>query len=203
MSFPANELVRIRVNADFGDGIEFVAEVGIEFESSAVVMVVDSSFESIFDGDKELVIDFQDSYTLDGIELDDDGDWIWEWDWNCVIPGERGENNRECVYEDGDDVVMPGETESRFESKEGKKFEKGVPLFFSVRSRVREGGASGEVVAEGRWSSIVNPVDEEAVGLELDEDSWVCSDSSVGFLVIFFFLFFFFMGVVMMLTFFF
>ena len=186
-AFPPNELVRIRVNADFGNDIEFVSDMGIEFAPSPVEMVVDSSFQSIMESDEVLVIDFEDSYTLDGIDLDDD---IWEWDWSCVIPGERGEQSRECVYEDGDVVVMPGETQWRFEGEQGKELEEGVPLFFSVRSRVRE-TLGGEVIAEGSWSSIVNPVGEEASGLELIEDSWVCFDSSVGFVVIFSFCCFF------------
>ena len=178
-AFPPNELVRMRVNADFGNEIALVADVGIEFVSSSVEMVVDSSFQSIINHDDVLVIDFWGSYTFDGIELDDD-EWIWEWDWSCVIPEKRGEQ-RECVYEDGGAVTMPGESQSRFEGEEGNRFEKGVPLFFSVRSRVA--GVGGEVVAEGRWSSVVNPVGEKASKLELIEDSWVCSDSSVGFLV--------------------
>ena len=188
-AFPPNELVRIRVNADFGDEIgELVADLGVEFAPSAVKMVVDSSFRSIIDQDDVLVIDFGGSYTLDGIELGDD-EWIWEWDWNCVIPEEIGKQSRECVYEDGGVVAMPGESQSKFEGEEGKRFEKGVPLFFSVKSRVRAGGVGGKVVAEGRWSSIVNPVGEEALGLELIEDFWVCSDSSVGFSVLFFLFF--------------
>ena len=184
-AFPPNELVRIRVSADFGNEDGFVADVGIEFVASPVEMVVNPSFETIFDGDEEFVIDFKDSYTLDGITLEDDGyGWIWEWGWSCVIPGTRNEEGMECVYEDGDVLMMPGESEWRFEGEEGKTFEKGVPLFFSVRSRIRQ-GIGGEVVAEGRWTSIVNPVGKEAAGLELAKDSWVCSDSSVGFLVLF------------------
>eukprot|EP00009_Paramoeba_aestuarina_P000425 CAMPEP_0201514108 /NCGR_PEP_ID=MMETSP0161_2-20130828/6022_1 /ASSEMBLY_ACC=CAM_ASM_000251 /TAXON_ID=180227 /ORGANISM="Neoparamoeba aestuarina, Strain SoJaBio B1-5/56/2" /LENGTH=799 /DNA_ID=CAMNT_0047910563 /DNA_START=939 /DNA_END=3335 /DNA_ORIENTATION=+ len=179
-SFPPEEFVRMRVTAILG-GDEFVADVGIEFVGSPINMVVNDDFENIFDSDDTLVIDFENSNTADGIRYDDDGDgYIWEWEWTCVIPAETGTPERECEYKDGDVVIMPGETESRFEA--AKSLEDEVPLFFSVRAIVRD-GSGGEVVSEGSWSSTVNPVRNGASELEFEYDSWICPDSSVGYLV--------------------
>ena len=185
--FPPNEPVGVTVIADFGEEIVFHSELSIQFVSSPVEMKVQSGFKSIFDVDEDLVIDFSDSYTLDGGMVGEDG-WDWEWDWSCLIPGEKGEQGKKCVYEGGDVVQMPGEGEARFQGERGKKFEEGVPLFFFVKSRVRRGG---EVVGEGEWSQVVNPIGGEGVGLELVEDMWMCEDSSVGYLVFFFSYFFF------------
>ena len=188
--FPPNQPVALQVTVDIVEGDLFTAGVIIEFLPSPVEMKISSEFSSIYDVNDLLVIDFSDSYTLDGVVVGGDG-WEWEWEWTCVIPGERGEI-RECVYSDGAVVEMPGEMEQRFEGEEGKKFEEGVPLFFSIKGRVRREGGDG-VVAEGTWSSVVNPVGGLAVGLELREDYWMCSDSSVGFqvcLYIYTFLFF-------------
>ena len=77
---------------------------------------------------------------------------------------------------------MPQESDSIFEGKEGKRFEEGVPLYFSVKSRAIDEG--GVIIAEGTWSSVVNPIGGLGVDLELRESSWICADSSVGFQVL-------------------
>ena len=116
----------------------------------------------------------------------------WEWDWTCTIP--QGivinEENRDCVYEGGEAIAMPGREEGIFETENGKSFEIGVPLLFVVRVRIRE-KEEGEVIAEGRWEQLFTPVSED-LGFEIVENSWICEDASIGYLVSFFFFFFFF-----------
>ena len=179
--FPPNQPVEIRVTVDVGGGDVFVAELSIEFLPYPIEMVVQGGFSSIYDVSERLLIDFSNSLTLDGVVVGGAG-WIWEWEWSCVIPGQRGQKGRECVYENGDMVVMPGEGEERFEGEDAMRFEEGVPLYFSVRGRVRKDGG-GEIWAEGTWSSVINPVGGMGVGLELREEEWMCSDSSVGYQV--------------------
>ena len=189
--FPPNKPVGLFVVADFGEGRVFHSELSLQFLPSPIEMAVQPGFLLIFDPDEGLVIDFSGSYTLDGGAVGGEG-WEWEWEWSCLIPGERGQQGRECVYEGGEVVEMPGSGEGRFVADTEKRFEEGVPLFFSVKSRVRR---NGEVMGEGKWSNGVNPVGGEGVGLELVEEMWMCTDSSVGFSVffsIFFSLFFFF-----------
>ena len=178
--FPPHLFVEMRVSVKFGDDQVFTSQVSIGFLPSPVEMEVQTGFTSIYNIEERLVLDFSDSYTLDGVVVGGTG-WQWEWDWSCVIPGEIGGNGRECVYEDGEAVLMPSETEQRFMGEEGKRFEEGVPLFFSVRGRVREG--DGEIITEGRWSGVINPVGGLAVGVEVQEEEWMCSDSSVGYQV--------------------
>ena len=181
--FPPNHAIGFRVTAYFGEGYELLAEVWIQFLPSPIEMKVQTGFSSIFEGNGEiLVIDFSDSFTMDGLEVDGEGEWAW--DWSCIIPGKKDEVGRECVYEDGEVVEMPSENESRFQGQKGKRFEEGVPLFFSVKSRVRAEGEA-RVVAEGMWSEVLNPVRGGGVELELAESSWSCSDATAGFLVCF------------------
>ena len=78
---------------------------------------------------------------------------------------------------------MPGINKAIFESENDKNFEAGIPLLFLVRVRVREEGG-GNVVAEGKWEEVFTPVvEEEGKGVEFVETSWMCQDSSVGYLV--------------------
>ena len=77
---------------------------------------------------------------------------------------------------------MPGMSDAIFESENDSNFEVGVPLLFFVRVRVREEGG-GNVVAEGKWEELFTPVEEEGTGVEIVETSWMCQDSSVGYLV--------------------
>ena len=184
--FPPNQPIELRVFVDVGEGREFFGGVAIEFMSSPVEMVVQDGFSVIYDVNDRLLIDFSNSYTTDGLVVGGQQEWIWEWEWSCLIPQEIGEQARECVYDNGEVVVMPQEDEGRFEGEEGNKFEEGVPLFFSVKGRVRERQTS-RVVAEGTWSSVVNPVGGRGVGLEVTQNEWRCTDSSVGFQVLFLF----------------
>ena len=207
--FPPDEIVQVRVTTTFtiDESMNFTTEVGVKILYSPVVMVVKSNTVGtvFYEGGEEgerFFLDFGDSYTDDGVVGGGEGEWEWEWDWKCVTPERRGEGGegagegeggRECEYEGGKRIEMPGRGEERFEGEEGERLKEGIPLFFSVRTRVREREGEGRVVAEGRWSGVVNPLVEEGEregerGLELLEDSWVCSDSSVGYLVIFFFL---------------
>ena len=207
--FPPNVLVPIRVTAQFfqsnntkvGEKVTLFGDVAIGFGYSPIVMVADliPVSGSIFDVSDLLILDFSDSYTYDGIVMEggqEGGDdvWVWEWDWECIIPGEhRGGTQTACVYEGGEQVVMPGRGESRFEGGGGiQRFEAEVPLFWTVKGRVRR-GAQGPVVAEGKWSGLLNPVEQGEGGLEILVDRWVCPDSSVGFLVCLNFCFVFFL----------
>ena len=194
--FPPGEGVGMRVRVEVEDGEEFSSDVVIEFMDAPVVMVGkggegedwggeggEEAGGGVFVGEDGLVVDFEESYTLDGVVVGG-GEWVWEWEWVCIIPGEGGEEGRRCEYEGGEEVVMPGEREGRFESEEGKTFERGVPLFFYVKSRVRE-GEGGEVVAEGEWSGVFSVVGREGEGLEVVRDEWICEDSSIGYTVLF------------------
>ena len=148
---------------------------------------------TIFSANEQLFLDFSDSYTFDGIVVEQgvEGEWEWEWEWNCFVPrgvgGGRGGNG--CQYAGGARVMLPGGKGRRggvFEGEEGRKFAEGEPLFFEVKARVR--GSGGEVVAEGRWGGVVNPMGGTGRGLEVKEEEWVCGDSSVGYSVSFFLL---------------
>ena len=198
--FPPNVPVTLRVSITFEqEDATFLEELSLQFLPSPIEMKVQTGFSSVFDVEERLVIDLTDSYTSDGLVVEGEGagKWEWEWEWSCMAV-QKGDDTREegeeCRYESGAVVVMPGEREGRFEAGEGERFQEGEAYYFSVKSRVREAGG-GEVVAEGRWSTVMSGVREEGVGLELVEDYWVCEDSSVGFLVIifwFFIVFFFF-----------
>ena len=185
-AFPPNVVVNLKVVADFGGGIVYDAELGVKFLPSPVELIVQSEFSSVFVADEVLLIDFSDSYTLDGFVVGGEG-LDWEWNWGCMIPGERGEEGRACVYRDNGAVVMPGMNQAMFEAEGGRGFEEGVPLFFFVQARVKQ---NGEVVAEGRWSGVMNPVREGGRNLKLVEDFWTCPGSSVGYMVFFLFLLF-------------
>ena len=76
---------------------------------------------------------------------------------------------------------MPGISDAIFESENDENFEVGVPLLFLVKVRVREEGG-GNVVAEGKWENMFTLV-EEGKGVEIVKTSWMCQDSSVGYLV--------------------
>ena len=178
--FPPEVSVTMQVTVDFGSGIIFSSQLSIGFLRSPIEMKVQTEYSSIFDVEERLVIDFTASSTADGITVEGD-EWEWEWDWVCMIPGERGESGTACVYQSGNAVVMPGNREAVFRAEEGERLQEGEPLYFSVRSRVRVGG---QVLAEGRWSGVVNPVEGDVADMELVEDSWTCPDSSVGFLVL-------------------
>ena len=79
-------------------------------------------------------------------------------------------------------VVMP-RGEGRFVGGgEGIEFEAGVPLYFVVKMRVREGGR-GEVVTEGRWEKVFNVVEGGDSGLVIEENQWMCEGGAVGYLV--------------------
>ena len=199
--FPPNVPVTLRVSITFfeQEDATFLEELSLQFLPSPIEMKVQMGFSSIFDVEERLVIDLTDSYTSDGLVVEGEegaGKWEWEWEWSCMAVVQKGDDTREegeeCQYESGAVVVMPGEREGRFEADEGERFQEGEAYYFSVKSRVREAGGGGEVVAEGRWSTVMSGVREEGVGLELVEDYWVCEDSSVGFLVILFFIVFFF-----------
>ena len=150
-------------------------------------------------GGKTIFLDFGGSFTEDGVVVGErEGEWEWEWDWRCLTPrrwgeGEgREEEGEDCIYEGGKVIIMPGRGEERFQGEEGERLREGVPLFFSVKARVRKGGrgggeGEGRVVAEGRWSGVVNPVRGGGGGLELIENYWICEDSSIGYLVFFVF----------------
>ena len=196
-AFPIGETVKVRVIVDFGNDIVFSDEVEVGFAPSPIEMVV--NFEGgenekegghgyVFTGEGgELEIDFSNSFTNDGINFEEGGgEWVWEWEWDCVIPGSgRGGEGGVCVYEGGKKVEMPGIGEWRFEGEEGERFEEGVPLFFIVNARVRERG--GGVLAEGRWSGMVNVVAEGGGGVLFALDQWICEDSSIGFVVSYFY----------------
>ena len=114
------------------------------------------------------------------------GPWEWEWDWTCTIPEgvTTSSLDRNCRYEGGEIIQMPGINDAIFESENDENFEAGVPLLFLVRVRVREEGG-GNVVAEGKWEEVFTPVEkEEGMKVELVETSWMCEDSSVGYLVV-------------------
>ena len=181
-AFPPGESVGMKVVAELDDEIAFVADTAITFLNSPVEMVVGEDFKSMIKRNDLLILDFGNSYTLDGILVNGEDEWVWEWEWSCIIPGQAGEEGRECVYADGEEVVMPGNEEWRFEGEEGKEFEVGVPLYFFVRGRVMEGSGGG-VVADGVWSEVVNVLDGDREELELVEDRWACGDGSFGFMV--------------------
>ena len=201
-AFPPGETVDIRVTANFDNDVTFFADVSVGFLPSQVEMVLDPEIGFIIDASAGLVLDFTDSYTMDGVVVG--GEWEWEWEWECVVPdGWKGEGEeegglgRECTYEGGKQFVMPGREEGRFEGEDGEKLEEGVPLYFVVRARVRREGEEA-VVAEGKWSRMLSSVgsdgrkrEEGALGLSLVEETWVCEDSSIGYLVCFQFPFFF------------
>ena len=187
-SFPSNEPVRIRVTADFGEGVtQFIAETSIQFLAAPVQFVTDPAVRYVIDAQETLIIDFKESYTDDGIVFGE-GDWVWEWEWECFIPTivEGGEETvgRPCEYEGGNVIEMPGSGEQRFEGEEGERFEVGLPLLFVVRTIVRD-EEGGEVVSEGTWEKLFSPVEEEGLVLEFVEESWMCSDASVGYSVSF------------------
>ena len=86
---------------------------------------------------------------------------------------------------------MPGISDAIFESENDESLEGGVPLLFLVRARVREEGG-GNVVAEGKWEKVFTPLmEQEGMEVDLVETSWMCQDSSVGYLVSHFYLFFY------------
>ena len=170
------------------------ADVEIKFLPAPVVLVMDPDTGPVISAEKLLIINFTDSYTMDGINFTDSftfrgeegegvgEDWVWEWEWECVIPGEGGAVGRRCVYEGGREMVMPGGGEY-FEGEEGEELEEGVGLMFVVRVKVRDSG--GEVVGEGSWERVFSPVSEEVVeaGVRVVGERWGCGGGREGYSV--------------------
>ena len=213
-AFPMNVPVGIRVMADFGEDQIYLAETYVHFLPSGVNVVTDPiDLSPIVDVDERLVIDLRESSTLDGIQFGEvtvsflnfiflffclilrfyiiQGSWEWEWDWTCTIPEgvTISSSDRNCRYEGGQIIQMPGISDAIFGSANDENLEGGVPLLFLVRVRVREEGG-GNVVAEGKWEKVFTPMTEkEGMEVEIVETSWMCQDSSVGYLVSHFYLF--------------
>ena len=80
---------------------------------------------------------------------------------------------------------MPPITQPIFQSENGRNFQIGVPLLFVVRVRVRD-PQGGQVISEGSWEELFSPVSGDRTKLEVVESSWLCDDSSRGYLVTFF-----------------
>ena len=111
------------------------------------------------------------------------GEEEWEWEWKCTSPRIFGEeqNEQNCLYESGRELIMPGTNQQQFISEQGEQLIEGKPLFFSVKAKVIE---RGQVIGEGSWSGVINPVKGEGRRLQITQEHWICPDSSVGFEVI-------------------
>jgi len=177
--FPVDFAVTLEVKAEFDEGVTLFAETSIQFLPSPVDLVTNPEVKSIIKDDERLIIDFSDSSTADNLQYSAPGMYTWEWEWNCITPGQDGQLDTRCRYDSGKELNMPSLNEERFESDNSEEFETGVPLLFTVRVRVLD--SASEVVSEGKWQRLLNPVGNGGQLLELVGERWDCGDSTEGY----------------------
>ena len=139
-----------------------------------------------------LVLNFEESVVEDeqrGLMKEGEGEWEWEWGWGCEEVGEEG---GECGYQDGEMIVLPDEG-GRWESKEGKEFQKGTGMLFVVYAKARwvvEGEGEGEWVSKGRWEGVFSFVGDGEEEFVAEFVEWEClnGNGQYGYSVCFFFL---------------
>ena len=180
------------------------ADLSIQFLPAPVILVVEPDTGSVINAEDRLIINFTDSYTMDGILFTDSytfnmggGEELeWEWQWECVVPegwegeGGGGRGGR-CEYESGREIRMPGEGEWVFVGEEGEDLKKEMPLYFIVGVRVRERGG-GEVVGEGKWERVYSPVEGGVAGdVGVVVDKWGCGGGKEGYSVCVFYFYWF------------
>eukprot|EP00009_Paramoeba_aestuarina_P004479 CAMPEP_0201524816 /NCGR_PEP_ID=MMETSP0161_2-20130828/25361_1 /ASSEMBLY_ACC=CAM_ASM_000251 /TAXON_ID=180227 /ORGANISM="Neoparamoeba aestuarina, Strain SoJaBio B1-5/56/2" /LENGTH=903 /DNA_ID=CAMNT_0047924409 /DNA_START=630 /DNA_END=3341 /DNA_ORIENTATION=+ len=165
-TFPVATPVSIYVEMDVGGLGERIltSEFSFEFMPGPVEFELDDDPGYAFQANEQLVLDFSDSETTDGIETDDG---TWEWEWRC----EEALTGDPCRYSNGDTIDMP--SGPVFSSNDNRNFEVEVPLMFSVQVRVTFGDMD-ELTSLGQWLRVINPISTDDIETTFELLTWRC-----------------------------
>ena len=158
--------VVVDVSLTLEEGVFFSSSFSFQFVPGPVKFVLSDDPGSVVKADSVLVLDFTNSFTEDQDRmLVDSVDLKWEWGWGCVNPV----TGDPCTYQNGDALVMPGQSSSVFVS--ALDFSVGDPMLFVVYAKAMS--SDGGWVSRGEWSRVLTPV-ESAPQFQLEYSEWWC-----------------------------